>query len=105
MHLLRPVRRSLGDALTELDLWSHESHQFLPNLRLVIRTAKKTLSWEEAEIEVEFNAEGEREEEGDTLDEGKGGVERVSAPAKRQLRLSAFTMPSKFPCETELYTL
>lgn len=100
MELLLPLRKSLAEAVTELLLWEDEFQALLPTFTVRIAGTKPSV-WVEAELYVEFDAEGETE---DGLESGDSKKSRQDiGMTRRQLRSMAIEMPAKSPCDSQLY--
>jgi hypothetical protein len=100
LALFHPLRQNLAIALTDLDMWQDEFHDLLPDVRVRLEGFDDS-TWIEAELSVEFDAEGETDDGHDSAGEAKFRTEMK--PVKRQLRSLALEMPARFPSDTELY--
>lgn len=100
LAMFHPLRHNLAIALTDLDMWQEEFHDLLPAVRVRL-AGFDTSTWVEAELGVEFDAEGETDDGHDSAGETKFRTEMK--PVKRQLRSLALEMPARFPGDTELY--
>lgn len=100
LEIFHPLRENLANALTDLDMWQEEFHDLLPDV-CVRMAGFDNSTWIEAELGVEFDAEGETDDGHDSAGETK--YRKEMKPVKRQLRSLALEMPARFPSDTELY--